>query len=198
MLEPLAANLNNTIHESTGHRPLELMQRPVLQKEVIADIHARMERRRPKALPAQHKLFAVGDYVRIALTTESAIRKMTFRKKIAKNWSPNVYQVYSVSEPEAAGAQPQYLLTNLDTNRKSRKAYWSYQLQQVSEQAISDDEDEVLEEEEQQPQNDHFAARIRRPDNVRPPSPPRRTARAWAPSRQQLENLAAAPSRWNS
>ncbi len=188
MLEPLTTNLNNTVHESTGYTPIELMKRPVLQKEVITEIHARMERRRPKALPAQHKQFSVGDYVRVAVTTESAIRKQTFRKKKASNWSPGVFQIYSVSEPEAAGAQPQYLLLNLVTNRKSRKLYWSYQLQQVSgsdaEQASSPDaEQEEPDEEEEQP----VAAAAAEP------AAKRRTARAWAPSPQALQNLAQGP-----
>jgi len=116
-IEPLVENINGSKHESTGHTPLELMEKP-LQPETIAAIHQRMERRRPKQ---KHRSYAVNDYVRVALVTESAIRKQTFRKKIMNNFSNDVFQIYAVSAPEAAGAQPQYLLTNLTTQRKSRK-----------------------------------------------------------------------------
>lgn len=189
-LEPLITNLNTSVHESTGYRPVDLMRRPALQKEVIDEIHERMERRRPKQAEAVHHLYETGDYVRVALTTESAIRKQTFRKKIKNNWSDEVFQIYSVSDPEAAGAQPQYLLKNLFTNRKSRKKYWGYQLQEISgdvaaeavqashrsqhpEPSVSPDEDEPA------------AARLAAP------APPRRTGRAYAPSKQALLNLAA-------
>ncbi len=183
MLEPLTENLNTTVHESTGYRPLDLMRRPALQKDVIEEIHARMERRRPKALPAQHQQFAVGDYVRVAVTTESAIRKQTFRKKIAANWSPGVYQIYSVSEPEAAGAQPQYLLLNLETNRKSKKLYWSYQLQKVSGPGRGNDDEQEAQDEESEEEHMPVAAQAAAVPAAR------RSQRGYQPSAQALQNL---------
>lgn len=186
-LQPLIENLNSSKHESTGYTPLDLMQRPELGEELIQEIHERMERRRPKQAEAIHHEFQQGDYVRVALTSESAIRKQTFRKKIMANWSADVFQVYSVSEPAASGTQQQYLLKNLTTNRKSKKRYWGYQLQLVAEPAASKDDEQ---------ENDHF------PDDNTPPDEPeeeveeeiqapvRRSARDWAPSAQQLRNLA--------
>ena len=203
-LQPLIDNFNNSVHESTGYKPIDLMRRPQLQKEVITEIHDRMERRRPKQAEAIHHEFEVGDFVRVALTTESAIRKQTFRKKIKNNWSAEVFQIYSVSNPEAAGAQPQYLLKNLFTNRKSLKKYWSYQLQEISEDAASQalaehqerKDDHVPGPHNMQPderaeavgENDHF------PEEARHfPAPARRSARQYAPSQQALQNLAQAP-----
>jgi transposase InsO family protein len=182
-LEPLIENLNNTKHESTGHTPLELMKRPVLQKDVITSIHERMARRRPKVLPAQHREYKVGDIVRVALTTESAIRKQVFRKRIKNNWSSNLYEVYSVSVPEALGALPSYLLKNLDTNRKSKKQYFAYQLTPSSVDAAEQEEPVLEQEEEEEPEQPAARAQAE-------PVAIRRTARAWAPSAQALANLA--------
>jgi hypothetical protein len=197
-LEPLITNFNNTKHESTGYRPLDLMRRPQLAKEVVEEIHERMERRRPKQAETVHHEYEMGDYVRVALTTESAIRKQIFRKKIKNNWSAEVYQIYSISEPEAAGAQPQHLLKNLFTNRKSKKKYWSYQLQEISEdvalQAVQQPQEHPGNMPPDEPEAE--AEEAARPEPV--PAPPRRSVRAYAPSQQALQNLAQAPSRWNS
>ena len=188
-VQPLIENFNNTVHESTGYTPNDLMKRPELTKKVIDEVHARMERRRPKQAVAVHSELALNDYVRIALTADSAIRKQTFRKKIKNNWSNEVYQIYAISAPEAAGAQPQYLVKNLMTNRKSKKRYWSYQLLTISaesaEQAVQqpnkpESESEEEEDEEQEPIV---------------PAPIRRTARAYQPSQQALQNFAQARSR---
>jgi hypothetical protein len=144
-----------------------------------------------------HHEFQVGDFVRVALMTESAIRKQTFRKKIMNNWSAEVYQIYSISEPEAAGAQPQYLLLNLFTNRRSKKKYWSYQLQQVSEDVAR----QAVQQAQEHPRNmpsDEPEQEAEEAFPLAPPAPPRRSVRAYAPSQQALQNLAQAPSRWNS
>jgi len=131
----------------------------------------------------------VGQVVRVALVTESAIRKQTFRKRIMNNWSRDIFQIYAVSDPDAAGAQPQYLLKNLTTHRKSRKKYWSYQLQPVpisAEQPEGGDQAES-EDEEQGPEEPE-------PDRYLPqpqPQQPRRSARAWQPSQEGLRSFAA-------
>jgi len=185
-LEPLIENLNNSKHESTGYRPLDLMERPELQKETIAEIHERMERRRPKHPEKLHHVYALGDFVRVALVTESAIRKQQFRKKIMNNWSKEVYQIYSISEPEAAGTQPQYLLKNLTTNRKSRKKYWGYQLQLTDAASIQDDHSDAGVSE---PEEERFVQQEQPPQPVQ--GPPRRSARAWAPTQEGLRHFAA-------
>ena len=186
-LQPLVENLNSSKHESTGYTPLDLMERPELSQDTIDEIHERMERRRPKH-NEMHQVYEIGDFVRVALTTESAIRKQTFRKKIMNNWSSIVFQIYSISDPSAASTQPQYLLYNTVTKRRSKKKYWGFQLQKVtgdaaaegSEQSVpapapnDDDEDEELVAADYEPEAQQ----------------PRRSARAWAPSRAALQNLA--------
>ena len=186
-LEHLQKNINTSKHESTGYTPLELMEKP-LSKELIEEIHARMARRRPKHQEAMHHEFKIGDIVRVALVTESSIRKQTFRKKIMNNWSSNVYKIYSISQPTTASTQPQYLLINLETNRKSTKRYWGYQLSPSSEQLEEPEVDEPAAEEE----NDNSEPELE-------PAPvEKRPSRAYKPSAAALRNLQQARSEWGS
>lgn len=181
-LEPLVQNINNSKHEATGYTPLQLMQQPETDA-TIEQVHARMNKKRPKQAEVVHHEFAIGDFVRVALTTESHIRKQVFRKKIMDNWSPNVYQIYAISEPEDAGTMPQYLLLNLATNRKSKKRYHSYQLQKVSA--------DVARASVQAPDNEELPAVEEEAAVPVVAGPPRRSARAWAPSREGLRHFAA-------
>jgi transposase InsO family protein len=180
-LEPLIENFNTSIHGTTGYRPLDIMESMPLSDEMISFIQDRM-RTRVKHTVQGESLFDVGDIVRVALTTEAAVRRDKFRKKISANWSTGVFEVYSVSEPTTAGTQRQYLLKNLETNRKSIKRYWAFQLQNAtipeseSESESEDDNDEIL--------ND--------PQPVRPRVEPHdRPSRVRAPSAAQLNNIVA-------
>jgi hypothetical protein len=153
------------------------MEGDALTPGTIAEIHRRM-RARVKRPDSAVKVFAVGDFVRVALTTESSIRKLTFRKRIMNNYSDIVYQVYSVSAPEAVSAQPQYLLYNTTTKRKSIKKYWSYQLILVNEP------DEIEKEESEE------VDLIPAVPEARVAIPARqRVSRDRAPSAQALENV---------
>ena len=128
----LVENFNGTKHGTTGFKPSEIMESMPLSDEAIALVHERM-RTKIKRSTQHETTFEVDDFVRVAVTTESAVRKTErFRKKISANWSREVFQVYAVSEPESAATQPQYLLKNLSTNRKSKKRYFGYQLQRTS------------------------------------------------------------------
>ena len=186
-LAPLIENLNTSKHESTGFTPLFLMEQPELES-VIDRIHERMERKRPKHPESLHQVFALGDFVRTALVTESAIRKQTFRKKIMNNWSTEVYQIYSISKPAAASTQQQYLLYNTTTKRRSKKRYWGYQLQKVSEEnanAAGEKSDSDQDENANDVNNEN-----NEDEEVLEPAPIRRSSRAWAPSAQALNNIA--------
>lgn len=101
------------------------------------------------------------------------------------NFSEDVFQIYSISQPEAAGTQPQYLLKNLRTNRKSLKKYWGYQLLQIPYPGeIAEREPEASEPEEEryiEPE----------PEERKEPLPPRRSARAWAPTQEGLRHFAS-------
>lgn len=127
-LEPLVENINNTVHSSTGFKPMDVMDDEEDNQEIIKKVNKKLVER-TKQLSKQTEEFSIGDYVRVALTTEAAVRRNTFRKKIDKNWSDTVYKIYSISNPADATTQPQYLLLNTVTNRKSKKKYFSYQLQ---------------------------------------------------------------------
>ena len=183
----LVDNFNNTKHGTTGFKPSEIMENMPLSQEVIDLIHEGM-RKKIKRSTQHETTFEVDDFVRVAVTTESAIRKTErFRKKISANWSREVFQVYAVSEPEAAGTQPQYLLKNLTTNRKSKKRYFGYQLQPTEpddndavEEAVEPEEERYLPEEPQQQNRPVLQLQ----------GPPRRSARAWAPSQEGLRHFA--------
>jgi hypothetical protein len=86
--------------------------------------------------------------------------------------------VYSISQPTTAGTQPQYLLKNLQTNRRSTKRYWAYQLQDATN--ADQEEDDVVEEEDGE--TDEPAA-------VPIPIPPRQQPqRERAPTSRVLSN----------
>lgn len=123
-LKPLIDNFNNSRHSTTGFKPIEIMQNDDI------DIQSLNEKIRAK-IRQQPSPLAVGDYVRIALTTDPAVRKNKFRKKIDANWSDTVFQIYAMSKPDSQSTQPQYLLFNTSTHRKSTKKYWTYQLQKI-------------------------------------------------------------------
>ena len=182
-LPSLIENFNSSIHTSTGYKPLDIMKAMPLSADVIEKIHSRMLRRVKE--PTSDKVFSIGDYVRVALTTESAIRKQTFRKKIDANWSPIVYQIYAISAPETAGTQPQFLLFNLQTNRKSTKRYWNYQLQMASEPTEEEqkDDDSVIDDAEEDEDEEE-----KKEEDA--PVPARRSGRAYAPSAAALCNFA--------
>ena len=184
-LQPLIENINNSVHATTKYKPIDVMEAPYLLPDFIEEVHENMSKRQPKTLDPEQ--FNVGDLVRVALTSEAAIRKNKFRKRIAANWSPDVFEVYSVSQPQAEGAQPQYLLKNTRTNRKSRKLYWSYQMQRVT--AVSDQQAP-----QNMPQSDEDEAEpVEVPQRPRQskPSEPRRSGRQWAPSREGLRYFAS-------
>ncbi len=181
-LEPLVLNLNSTTHESTGYTPIFLMNVEELPHNIIEEIHARSERRRPKN-SSKIETFQIGDFVRVAMTTELAIRKQTLRKHVAQNWSPDVFQIYSISSPDAAGAQPQYLLKNMTTQRKSIKKYWSYQMIEVDENAQVEEEDNEEEYGIHEPPIPAVA-------KVPIAAVEKRIARNRTPSARALENIA--------
>jgi len=184
VLQSFIDNFNNSIHGSTKEVPAELMEEKELPREKIAKIRQRLINR--VQVPTNNKIFNVGDFVRVALTSEASVRKQTFRKKIAQNWSDTVYQIYSVSQPETQGTQEQYLLKNLTTNRKSKKKYWSYQLQHTK---------PAEEPAEEQLKKENIARRsqmLERLADEREPREPvvKRIQRSWAPSRDLLERIA--------
>jgi hypothetical protein len=63
-------------------------------------------------------------------------KKGAFRKGYKVNWSTDLFEITSVSEPEAENAQPQYMVKNLTTNRSWSKKLWGYQMQRVDKDAL--------------------------------------------------------------
>lgn len=186
-LQDFVDNLNNTKHKSTGYTAKYLMELPSLSPELIKEIQDRMRKlaEQNSAIQVEPQEFKVGDYVRIALTANAAVRKNAFRKKIDANWSPTVFQIHSISEPTTAGAQPTYLLTNLETNRKWLKRFRADQLQKTNKPTLETVPESlepfVMEEKYNEPEEEKAPA---------PPAPPRRSARAWQPRREALRHFA--------
>jgi hypothetical protein len=100
--------------------------------------------------------FNVNDAVRVALISEAGVRKNKFKKRIEPNWSLDIFTVYAVSAPDVLSAQPQYLLKNMRTNRKSLKKYWSYQLQHIANPVLNPQNDFQNDEEEEPHQAFHI------------------------------------------
>lgn len=128
VLPDFLENFNNTRHSSTGYRPISIMEGEYNPAVILEKQHKKLEQ-----IKEHDEEFDIGELVRVALTTESAARRNKFAKKINQNWSTQVYEIYSKSEPETAGTQEQYLLINLATGRASKKKYWAYQLQHAEE-----------------------------------------------------------------
>jgi transposase InsO family protein len=177
-LEPLAENFNTSQHGTTGYKPLDIMNSMPLSDQMIEHIQDRM-RTRIKHTVQSDREYEVGDIVRVALTTEAAIRRDKFRKRIKANWSTGVFEIYSISDPVTAGTQKQYLLKNLTTNRKSIKRYWNYQLQPAT---IPDEE---IQEEEINYEDEEDLV----PERI-PPHPLIRVPRSRELSAQALRNIA--------
>ena len=184
-IQPLVNNYNSSKAAATNEEPLEIMESIPLPPSVIARIQARM-RSRLHTQPEDERTFIVGQKVRVALTTESSIRKLTFRKRIMNNWSDGIYEVYAVSAPTTIGTQPQYLLKNLETNRKSLKRYYAYSLLDATNSLpLKVQSEEEEEENYEAPEPEPV------PMNQRP-------SRSYQPSAQALRNFQAQPSRWGS
>ena len=66
----------------------------------------------------------IGDHVRIAATTMSNERKLTFRKNYLANWSKAIYTVASIS-PGSAWQHPQYKLANEHGHTMKQRFYRS-------------------------------------------------------------------------
>lgn len=173
-LPALVNNINTSVHTTTNYTPIELMEKS--PKEAVDEIHARMQDRVKHSTIADYT-YDIGDYVRVALTADSAVRKDKFRKKINKNWSSVIYQIYSISRAETAGSQQQYLLYNCKTKRNSLKRYYNYQLE-LAPQYVESSSDESDNEPVPRSAPIPIPARIR-------------IARYRAPSATALDNIAS-------
>ena len=154
VLPAFVKNYNSTKHSTTNHTPDELMNMRKLPNETVALIQQRMT---PKVIEEKNNDdLNINDFVRVALTTDKEIRKQKFRKKILQNWSQPIFQIYSISQPEYRGMKEQYLLKNMDTNRKSKKRYFAYQLLKTNydPNAIQEEQNaqEIIDEQEEQKQ----------------------------------------------
>lgn len=181
ILQDAVDNLNNVTHSSTKQKPIDLMREEKLSEEKKQEIKENIAQSR-KAV-GEEEMFEKGDYVRVALITNKEIRKQKFRKKILANWSSEVYQVHSRSDPQYAGVAAQYQLKNLQTNRVAKKKYYSYQLLKTSKpkETTEVNESTVTEEEEQEEQEEEqVQAPVKRVSRV---------SERWKPSQAFINAL---------
>ena len=197
-LQKFVTNHNTAKHGTTNYTPIELMEAKATP-ELIAYVRERMLRRSQQNSAVSNAVeYAVGDYVRVAVTTESAIRKQTFRKKIGANWSTTIFQIYSISQPENSGVQPQFLLKNLDTNRKSKKLYWGWQLQKATYDPVAAAEEarKAAVEAEEAVAPVHDGDVDEEAPAPLPPAAPRKTGRVRELSAAALRQIAADEDEW--
>ena len=145
ILPTVIDNYNNTTHRITGWKPIELKDEKLTPQEA-EDISSRMI----SITPTESASFNKGDVVRLALTVEPAERrKGSFRKSYKINWTEDLFEILTVSNPSNANSLPQYTVKNLETGVKLRKKLYPYQLQKVDpDKLIVDDEPEEPEAEE--------------------------------------------------
>ena len=120
-------NYNSAKHSSTGYTPLALQQAFLDgNEELLAKAKQKLQIRAVKMLtPMQSKPeLQIGDHVRIAATTMSNERKLTFRKNYLANWSKAIYTVASISLG-SAWQHPQYKLANEHGHTMKQRFYRS-------------------------------------------------------------------------
>src|SRR5690606_37192669 len=57
--------------------------------------------------------------------------KNKFRKKVGQNWSDELYEIISKSDPKRAVHAPSYRLRELDTNEKLSARFYPFQMLKV-------------------------------------------------------------------
>jgi hypothetical protein len=138
LLPSLIANYNSTMHSSTRQKPIDIMGN-MKDSMLVTQVYDRLKKKAEKVIEGNDsgETFNVGDSVRVLLTSDARKRKNQFEKRIAQNWSNDVYQVRSVSKPTEQYNQPQYLL--MKGTRKLTKRYYNWHLLRVDPLSLHDD-----------------------------------------------------------
>lgn len=130
VLQKFVDNFNHTIHQSTKMIPQHVMESKL---DDLDKLGIRQEIMQKNSLRQSdlHDNLSVGDLVRVAITTDSKIRRNKFRKRTDANWSRTIYEIATVVQPDTAGARPQYTLKNRQTGRTWSKRYFAWQLKRI-------------------------------------------------------------------
>ncbi len=84
-IDDILANYNNSIHSTTGTKPITHSSvKDVPAYRIIGDI-------------SKLTTLSVGQKVRISLRTDSQYRKQTFKKRYTQNWSKEIFKISAVS-----------------------------------------------------------------------------------------------------
>ena len=144
LLPSLIANYNGTLHSATRQKPADVMANAG-DAVMVAGVYARLKKRAERTTDASDsgEEFAVGDTVRVLLTSEARRRKNQFEKKIAQNWTDDLYVVRKKSKPSELYNRPTYLLRR--GNRNLTKRYYNYHLLKVDPNALVPDLQPVAE-----------------------------------------------------
>ena len=138
LLPQLISNYNTTPHSATRRTPTDIMSN-MGNKTMVTDVHTRLKKKAQRVTEGADsgEEFKVGQTVRVALTSEARKRKNQFEKRIAQNWSDDVYTVRSVSKPDTKFNRPTYLLRK--GGRDLKKRYFNYHLLLVNPTKLVDD-----------------------------------------------------------
>lgn len=128
-LKLIITGYNTSPQSTTKQVPLDVMKGKVDR----AEVHDRIKTaaaKRTQDVTSDHSEFKLGDSVRVLLNSDARARKdLKFAKRIGQNWSNDIYQVRSVSQPTEVYNRPTYLLRL--GSRDLKKKYHGYQLQYV-------------------------------------------------------------------
>jgi len=140
ILPMLLENHNTSRHNTTQRVPQEVMEAELTKKDV-SDIRDHIEDKY-QGYQAKEDL-EVGDVVRLAKTVEVEERKNKFRKRIGQNWSDELYEIISKSDPKRAVHAPSFLIKDLDTDERIKTRFYPYQMLKVNiEKLLHDMEEE--------------------------------------------------------
>lgn len=131
VLPKLIANYNNQVHSTTKQKPSELANDDEENEDMIQKAGQEIKARALKSVSDRYDEpdLSVGDYVRLAQTTNSEIRKnKTFRKSYEKQWSDEIYRIAMINEPKIDYMAREYWVLDYDKGKVLDKKFYRDQL----------------------------------------------------------------------
>jgi hypothetical protein len=135
VLPKLIANYNSQIHGTTKQKPEALAEAADSKEpndvEAIQKAGDAIKARAVESVKTRNDEpdLKVGDYVRLAQTTNSEIRKnKTFRKRYEKQWSDEIYRIAMINEPKTEYMPREYKVLDYDKGKVLDKKFYRDQL----------------------------------------------------------------------
>lgn len=135
VLPKLIANYNSQVHGTTKYKPEDVAEaansKETEHKSIIDNAGAAIKARAIESVKTRNDDpdLSVGDYVRLAQTTNSEIRKnKTFRKRYEKQWSDEIYRISMINEPKVEYMPREYWVLDYDKGKVLDKKFYRDQL----------------------------------------------------------------------